>query len=194
MICPTTSREAQKLKSMSTQFDKKLKLLQDAYSSLLKRANIKEETGNGVYDRYQYPVLTAAHTPLFWRYDLNRQTNPFMMERIGINSTFNSGAIKLNNKYYLIVRVEGVDRKSFFAIAESPNGIDHFQFWEFPVHLPQTEVPDTNVYDMRLVQHEDGWIYGLFCTERRDPNASPDDQSSAVAQCGIYILQAIVPA
>jgi 4-O-beta-D-mannosyl-D-glucose phosphorylase len=170
---------------MNTQFDNKLKLLQDAYSSLLGRKNVRDESGNGVYDRYLYPVLTAAHTPVFWRYDLNRETNPFMMERIGINSTFNSGAIKLNDKYYLIVRVEGADRKSFFAIAESPNGIDHFQFWEYPVHLPQTEVPDTNVYDMRLVKHEDGWIYGLFCTERRDPDALPDDQSSAVAQCGI---------
>ncbi len=170
---------------MNTQFDDKLKLLQNEHCFLLERENLKEESGNGVYDRYKYPVLTAGHTPVFWRYDLNRQSNPFLMERIGINSTFNSGAIRLNGKYYLIARVEGADRKSFFAIAESPNGIDHFQFWEYPVQLPQTEVPDTNVYDMRLVQHEDGWIYGLFCTERRDPNALPDDQSSAVAQCGI---------
>lgn len=159
--------------------------MQNAHAALVNRKNAKEEVGNGVYHRYKHPVLTAAHTPLFWRYDLNKETNPHLMERFGINATFNSGAMKLNDKYYLVARVEGADRKSFFAIAESPNGIDNFRFWDYPVDLPQTDVPDTNVYDMRLVQHEDGWIYGLFCTERKDPAASADDQSSAIAQCGI---------
>lgn len=170
---------------MNTAFEKRLKALQSAHTTLVNRKNLKEELGNGVYDRYKYPVLTAAHAPLFWRYDLNKETNPHLMERFGINAAFNSGAIKLNDKYYLVARVEGADRKSFFAIAESPNGIDNFQFWEYPVNLPPADEPDTNVYDMRLIQHEDGWIYGLFCTERRDPKASPDDQSSAFAQCGI---------
>ena len=170
---------------MNTAFEKRLMALQSDHETLVSRKNEKAELGNGVYDRYKHPVLTAAHAPLFWRYDLNKQTNPHLMERFGINATFNAGAIKLNDKYYLVVRVEGADRKSFFAIAESPNGIDSFLFWEFPVQLPQTDVPDTNVYDMRLVQHEDGWIYGLFCTERKDPATNADDQSSAIAQCGI---------
>jgi 4-O-beta-D-mannosyl-D-glucose phosphorylase len=141
--------------------------------------------GNGIYDRYRYPVLTAQHTPLFWRYDLNKETNPYLMERFGINAVFNSGAIKFNDKYILCCRVEGLDRKSFFAIAESPNGVDQFRFWDFPIIMPETDQPDTNIYDMRLVQHEDGWIYGLFCTERRDSRASSENQSAAVAQCGI---------
>ena len=170
---------------MNTAFEKRLMALQSDHETLVSRKNEKAELGNGVYDRYKHPVLTAAHAPLFWRYDLNKQTNPHLMERFGINATFNAGAIKLNDKYYLVARVEGADRKSFFAIAESPNGIDNFRFWEFPVQLPQTDVPDTNVYDMRLVQHEDGWIYGLFCTERKDPATNADDQSSAIAQCGI---------
>jgi 4-O-beta-D-mannosyl-D-glucose phosphorylase len=138
-----------------------------------------------VYQRYEYPVLTHEHAPLNWRYDLNPASNPFLMERFGINATFNAGAIKLNNKYLMVVRVEGIDRKSFFAVAESDNGIDGFRFWEYPVTMPQTSDPDTNVYDMRVVQHEDGWIYGLFCTERKDPAAKPGDESSAIAQCGI---------
>lgn len=166
-------------------FQKRLNALQQRYDELVSHRNEKEQLGNGVYDRYRHPILTAQHTPLFWRYDLNQTSNPFLMERFGINATFNAGAIKLNGLYYLAVRVEGLDRKSFFAIAESPNGIDGFRFWDYPVRMPETEEPDTNVYDMRLVQHEDGWIYGLFCTERRDPSASPGDQSSAVAQCGI---------
>lgn len=170
---------------MNTVFEKRLKVLQSAHAELVGKKNVKDELGNGVYHRYANPVLTAAHAPLSWRYDLDKKTNPFLMERYGINATFNAGAIKLNDKYYLVARVEGADRKSFFAIAESPNGVDNFQFWEYPVTLPQTGDPDTNVYDMRLVQHEDGWIYGLFCTERKDPSAAPDDQSSAIAQCGI---------
>ncbi len=170
---------------MSTVFEKRLKALRSSHEEIISLSNKKESPGNGIYDRYEHPVLTALHTPLFWRYDLNKETNPFLMERFGINAVFNSGAIKLNDKYYLVARVEGTDRKSFFAIAESLTGIDNFKFWDYPVQLPQTDVPDTNVYDMRLVQHDDGWIYGCFCTERKDPAASPGDQSAAVAQCGI---------
>jgi 4-O-beta-D-mannosyl-D-glucose phosphorylase len=170
---------------MNTTFEMRLERLQKMQIELLARPNVKADLGNGVYDRYLYPVLTADHTPIFWRYDLDKATNPFLMERFGINAVFNSAAIKTNNKYYLIARVEGADRKSFFAIAESNNGIDGFTFWDYPINLPQTEDPDINVYDMRLVQHEDGWIYGLFCTERRDPSATVDDQSAAIAQCGI---------
>lgn len=163
----------------------KVKALFDAQNTLITRKNQPVAAGNGIYERYQYPVLTAAHAPVFWRYDLNPQTNPYLMERIGVNAAFNSGAMLWNGKIILVVRVEGVDRKSFFAIAESENGIDNFRFWDYPVSLPETEVPDTNVYDMRLVAHEDGWIYGLFCTERRDPKAQDFDQSAAVAMCGI---------
>jgi 4-O-beta-D-mannosyl-D-glucose phosphorylase len=170
---------------MRKNFDKRLKALRAAQDALLTRNNKKEEPGNGVYDRYKYPVLTAAHTPLFWRYDLNYETNPCLIERFGINAVFNAGAIKWNNKYLLIARVEGADRKSFFAVAESSNGTDNFRFWDQPVQMPETRIPDTNIYDMRVVAHEDGWIYGLFCTERRDPAASPGDQSAAIAQCGI---------
>jgi 4-O-beta-D-mannosyl-D-glucose phosphorylase len=170
---------------MNSAFDKRWSSLHSAHEELVTRKNGKEPLGNGVYDRYQYPVLTAQHAPLFWRYDLDPASNPYLMERFGINAAFNAGAIKLADKFYLVARVEGADRKSFFAVAESPNGIDNFRFWDYPVQLPQTEVPDTNVYDMRLVQHEDGWIYGLFCTERKDPDAPIGDESSAIAQCGI---------
>lgn len=166
-------------------FDKKVKELFANHNKLIKRKNVKLKHGNGVFDRYKYPVLTAEHTPIFWRYDLNYKTNPFLMERIGVNGTFNAGAMEFNGKIILAVRVEGVDRKSFIAIAESPNGIDNFKFWDYPVTLPETENPDTNVYDMRLVKHEDGWIYGLFCTERKDPDAPASDTSAANAQCGI---------
>ncbi|MBB2150688.1 glycoside hydrolase family 130 protein [Pedobacter gandavensis] len=166
-------------------YDKRLEELSLAHQSLLTRRNKSENLGNGIFNRYENPVLTAAHTPLYWRYNLNRESNPFLMERIGINSVFNAGAIKWNNKYLLMARVEASDRKSFFAIAESDNGIDQFKFWEYPVVIPETDLPDTNVYDVRLTAHEDGWVYGLFCTERRDPSASPGDQSAALAQCGI---------
>lgn len=166
-------------------FNNRLKALSAAFDKLIATKNNKQELGNGIYDRYEYPVLTAAHTPLFWRYDLNPATNPYLMERFGINAVFNAGAIKWQGKYLVCARVEGMDRKSFFAIAESPNGIDHFQFWDYPCTIPETGIPDTNIYDMRLVAHEDGWIYGLFCTERKDPNAPASDTSSAVAQCGI---------
>ena len=155
------------------------------YHHLINQPNLPREENNGVYQRYQHPIITAQHAPIHWKYDLNPATNPLGLERIGINSTFNPGAIKFEGKYLLAVRVEGNDRKSFFAIAESPNGIDKFEFWDQPIQLPQTEEPDTNVYDMRLIQHEDGWIYGIFCTERKDPNAPEGDTSSAVANAGM---------
>jgi 4-O-beta-D-mannosyl-D-glucose phosphorylase len=167
-------------------FDDRLKDLQKQHKKLLEKAN-KPITKfyNGIYYRYKNPVLTAEHTPLHWRYDLNFETNPYLMQRIGINATFNSGAIYLDGKYLLMVRVEGWDRKSFFAVAESPNGIDNWRFWERPVCLPETGDPATNVYDMRLVSHEDGWIYGLFCVERKDPQAPSGDTSMATATGGI---------
>jgi len=137
-----------------------------------------------VYQRYEFPIITAAHIPLHWRYDLNAKTNPYSLERIGVNATFNAGAIKWNDRYLLSVRVEGYDRKSFFAIAESSNGVDNFRFWEKPVSIPEIETPDVNIYDMRLINHEDGWIYGIFCAERKDPNAN-NDSSAAIANAGI---------
>jgi len=166
-------------------FEKRLRALRQAFETLVTKPNKAEEPGNGIFTRYQNPILTAAHAPLEWRYDLNPETNPYLMERFGINAAFNAGAIKFKGKYIVVARVEGYDRKSFFAVAESENGIDNFRFWEYPCLIPETSEPDTNIYDMRLVEHEDGWIYGLFCTERRDPSASEGDQSSAVAQCGI---------
>lgn len=170
---------------MTEQFNLRLSQLTKAWQELVEKPNRKIEPGNGIYDRYANPVITAAHAPVFWRYDLNPESNPYLMERFGINAAFNAGAMKWNGKYVMAVRTEGLDRKSFFAIAESPNGIDNFKFWDYPVNLPETEDPDTNVYDMRLTQHADGWIYGLFCTERRDPAAPLHDQSMAVAACGI---------
>ncbi|OMD36923.1 glycosidase [Paenibacillus odorifer] len=170
---------------MMSLFQERKQQLTDRYETLITRKNEKLPYGNGIYDRYAHPLLTAEHAPLIWRYDFNPDTNPFFAERIGVNGVFNPGAIELNGKFYLVARVEGNDRKSFFAVAESDNGVDGFRFWDHPVVLPETEVPDINVYDMRLVSHEDGWIYGLFCTERKDPNAPHGDLSSAVAQCGI---------
>jgi len=167
------------------EFERKVKALFENHEKLIKRSNVRIEGGNGILDRYKYPVLTGEHTPIFWRYDLNRQTNPHLMTRMGINSAFNAGAIELDGKICLIARVEGYDRKSFFAVAESKNGIDNFRFWDFPIVMPETGDPETNVYDMRLTKHQDGWIYGLFCTERKDPNAARGDLSSAIAQCGI---------
>ncbi len=169
---------------MST-YESRLSQLVEAQEAFLAQPNAPVEPGNGIFHRYQNPVLTDKHAPLFWSYDLNPETNPHLMERIGVHCAFNSGAIQLDGKFYLCARVEGNDRKSFFAIAESPNGVDNFRFWDHPVTMPETEIPDTNVYDMRLTKHEDGWIYGLFCTERKDPDAAPFDLSSAVAQCGI---------
>ncbi len=168
------------------EFKKQLRKLQTRHEKLLTKKNKPlKKAYNGIYTRYKYPVLTGEHTPLIWRYDLNYKTNPFLMQRIGINAAFNSGAIYLDGKYLLVARVEGWDRKSFFAVAESPNGIDNWRFWERPVIMPETDEPDTNVYDMRVVQHEDGWIYGIFCAERKDPSAPKGDTSMATASGGI---------
>ena len=167
-----------------SQFDEKVKALFAKHEALVARKNEPVEDTNGVYVRYKYPVVTAAHTPVFWRYDLDEKTNPRLMERIGMNAALNSGAIKWNGKYVLVVRVEGADRKSFFAVAESPNGIDNFRFHDHPITMPDTDDPAINVYDMRLTAHEDGWVYGLFCVERHDP-AFPNDLSAATATCGI---------
>jgi 4-O-beta-D-mannosyl-D-glucose phosphorylase len=170
---------------MRTDFFNRLSELEKKHDALLHQQNEAVLPGNGVFKRFKHPVLTAKHAPLFWRYDLNPQSNPYLMERFPINAVLNPGAIKWNDKYVIMARVEAADRKSFFAVAESDNGIDHFRFWDYPVNIPETDIPDTNIYDIRLVQHEDGWIYGLFCTERRDPSAPEADQSAAIAQCGI---------
>ncbi len=166
-------------------YKEQIKEMMKDHESLLTRKNEPMEGGNGWYRRYRYPVLTAAHTPLYWRYDFSEATNPLLMERIGMNATMNAGAIKWNGRYLLMVRVEGADRKSFFAIAESPNGIDNFRFWDYPVVIPETEDPATNIYDMRLTAHEDGWIYGIFCAERYDETAPAGDLSRAKAAAGI---------
>lgn len=166
-------------------FKKRMECLRSKHELLLGRRNIPVPTDNGIYWRYENPVLTADHAPLEWRYDFDPESNPHAMERIGVNAVMNSGAIKLNGRYLLVVRVEGVDRKSFFAVAESPNGIDNFRFWERPVTMPEWGDPATNVYDMRLTAHEDGWIYGVFCVERKDPEAPAYDLSAAIASTGI---------
>ena len=159
--------------------------MEEQYQSLISAKNQMLSVSNGIYNRYKNPVLTAEHTPLFWRYDMDPQRNQYLMQRFGINAVLNAGAIKWKDKYILAARVEGTDRKSFFAIAESNNGIDNFRFWNFPVKIPETAIPDTNIYDIRLIAHEDGWIYGVFCTEKRDPSAPATNQSAAIAQCGI---------
>jgi len=159
---------------------------------LLSKTNYPCDTDNGIFERYIHPIITPEHVPLSWRYDFDSQSNPYLMERIGVNATLNSGAIKWKGKYLVIVRVEGYDRKSYFAIAESPNGVDNFRFWDEPITIPETEDPDINVYDMRLTAHEDGWIYGIFCSERKDPNAVPGDLSSAVAKAGIVRTKDLV--
>ena len=153
------------------------------YEAVVTRKNEKTDEYNGIYDRYKNPVLTRDHIPLTWKYDLNPETNPFFMERLGINAVMNSGAIYLNGKYYLVARIEGNDRKSFFGVAESDNGVDGFRFWDYPILLPDTCPEETNVYDMRLTQHEDGYIYGVFCSESKD--TSVNDLSAAVAAAGI---------
>ena len=170
---------------MNKLFATRLDLLTRSHKQLIECKNEIEERTNGIFERYQFPILTAEHVPLGWRFDLSPKRNPFLMERLGVNAVFNAGAMKWQENYLLAARVEGWDRKSFFAIAESPNGIDQFQFWDRPITLPQTENPDVNVYDMRLTAHEDGWIYGIFCTERKDPNAPEGDTSSAIANAGI---------
>ena len=166
-------------------YDNRLHILTKEYDELISRENEKILPGNGVFERYKYPILTADHPPLEWRYDFNPETNPYLMERFGINAVFNAGAIKFNGKYLIMARVEGHDRKSFFAIAESPNGIDKFRFWEYPVQLPDLYPEETHVYDMRLTKHEDGWIYGIFCSESKDPDAPAGDLTSAIAAAGI---------
>lgn len=171
---------------MPSSFNHRLASLIEKHRVLENAPNAVNDTfDNGVFDRFRHPVLTAAHTPLHWRYDFDESSNPLLLERLGINAVFNPGAIEHDGKVLLVCRVEGHDRKSFFAIAESESGIDHFKFWDRPMVIPETDVPDTNVYDMRLTRHEDGYIYGLFCTERKDPSAPKGDLSSAVAQCGI---------
>jgi 4-O-beta-D-mannosyl-D-glucose phosphorylase len=165
-------------------FENRLKQLQFEHDKFLKRRNRPQKNGNGIFDRHEHPVLTADHTPLSWRYDFNPKTNPHLMTRIGVNCVFNVGAIELDGKIVLMARVEGWDRKSFFAVAESKNGIDQFRFRDYPVRMPELDDKETNLYDMRLVKHEDGWIYGLFCAERHD-DTKPGDLSAAIARCGI---------
>ena len=165
-------------------FSQRKARLEAEHQHLLARSNSPSGLSNGVYQRWQHPVITASHIPLTWRYDFHPVRNPFLMERIGVNAAFNAGALLFEGRYLVVVRVEGSDRKSYFAVAESDNGIDGFTFWDRPISMPETDVPDTNIYDMRLTAHEDGWIYGVFCTERKDPQ-QPDDTSAAIAQCGI---------
>ena len=166
------------------EYKERVKQLLTEYEALIEQPNEKTTNSNGIVQRFQYPVLTAAHTPVFWRYDLDPVTNPLLCERMGINSTFNVGAIELDGLIYLLARVEATDRKSFFAVAESSTGIDRFRFWDYPIKMPPADPEETNVYDIRLTKHEDGWIYGLFCAERHDPN-HPADPSAAMARCGI---------
>jgi 4-O-beta-D-mannosyl-D-glucose phosphorylase len=171
---------------MKKTFSERQKELLKQHQDIIERKNKKIKLNrSGVFDRFKSPVLTSEHIPLSWRYDMNEKTNPFLLERIGINAVLNPGAIKWKNKYLLMARVEGIDRKSFFAVAESDNGIDNFNFWKRPVTMPALNNRETNFYDIRLTAHEDGWIYGLFCTEMRDPAAPEEDQSAAIAQCGI---------
>ena len=161
--------------------NQKLQEIQAQYETLVTKKNTPITEYNGIYQRYQNPVLTAQHVPLNWKFDLNLERNPLLIQRIGVNAVFNAGAMKFNGKYILCARIEGWDRKSYFAIAESATGIDNFRFWDEPIRIPQLETPDTNVYDMRLTQHDDGYIYGIFCTERKDPKAPKGDTSSAIA-------------
>lgn len=175
------------------EFDKQVAKLVKKHEKFIQRPNKKvKKNYNGIFYRYKYPALTREHAPVFWRYDLDYKTNPFLMTRNGMNAAFNAGAIKLNGKYLMVVRGEGWDRKSFFAVAESPNGVDKWRFWDYPISLPQTKKRDVNVYDMRLTQHEDGWIYGIFCSERKDPDAPAGDTSSAVAAAGIVRTKDLV--
>jgi 4-O-beta-D-mannosyl-D-glucose phosphorylase len=168
-----------------TIYSERKNALEELSEITLSRKNELLFSINGIFNKYKNPIITRDHIPLNWRFDFNEKTNPFLMERIGFNATFNAGAIKFNGKYILAVRVEGNDRKSFFAIAESSNGIDNFRFWKRPITMPETHEPDTNVYDLRLVKHDDGYIYGIFCTERKDPNAPSGNTSSAIAAAGI---------
>ena len=168
---------------MSTVFNENYAKVMKKYEDTINRKNVKSDFYNGIYDRYEYPVLTRDHIPPFWKYDMNPETNPYFMERLGVNAVFNAGAIELNGKFYLVARVEGNDRKSFFAVAESDNGIDGFKFWDYPILLDDVCPEETNVYDMRLTKHEDGYVYGVFCSESKD--TSVNDLSAAVAAAGI---------
>ncbi|MFW6363483.1 MAG: hypothetical protein ACOC0D_06515 [Spirochaeta sp.] len=170
---------------MNEIFTARLEALRTTYNSLIERKNERLAPGNGIYTRYRYPILTADHAPIEWCYDLDPRDNPYLMQRMGINAVFNAGAILEDGRYTLVCRVEGADRKSFFAVAQSDNGIDGFQFVGEPLTIPYADHPETNVYDMRLTRHEDGWIYGIFCAERRDPEAPANDTVSAVAAAGI---------
>jgi len=174
-------------KTESAAYTRRLERLVINHQALVARRNpVDPSWDNGVFDRFRHPVLTAAHAPLTWRYDLNPASNPLLLERLAVNAAFNAGAMLWKGKVVVAARVEGNDRKWFFAMAESPDGIDRFKFWDYPVRMPEDAGdPETNVYDMRLTQHEDGWIYGLFCAERKDPAAPAGDLSSATAQCGI---------
>jgi len=169
-------------------FEKALRRKVDRHRKLIERKNRRVRDGNGVVDRWQNPVLTGAHAPIHWRYDLDPKTNPLLLERLGVNAAFNVGAIEWNGRICLLARLEGADRKSFFAVAESRNGVDNFRFRDRPVVMPENDAEETNVYDMRLTAHEDGWIYGIFCVERKDPEAPPGDLSAAVAQPGDVVL------
>ena len=166
-------------------YQEKIDALYRRHEALLRKANLPQDEDNGVFRRYRNPVLTAAHVPLTWRYDFSQERNPFLLERIGVNAVLNAGASLFNGLYTLVARVEGADRKSYFAVAQSENGIDNFRFWDRPIQLDESDEEAVNVYDMRLTAHEDGWIYGVFCVERKDPNAQPGDLSSAVASAGI---------
>lgn len=166
-------------------FENRKNRIEKDHEALLSKSNIEKFSTNGIFQRFEFPIVTRDHVPLKWRFDYNPNTNPYFMERIGFNATLNSGAIKLNGKYLLVVRTEGNDRKSLFAVAESPNGIDNFRFWDRPITMPETDDPDINVYDMRLTQHDDGYIYGVFCTERKDKEAPTGDTSQAVAAAAI---------
>ena len=165
-------------------YESRKKQLFERHEALLAIKNEPEEWGNGIYERYQHPILTAEHTPLHWRYDFSQQDNPYLMQRIMMNAVLNAGAIKLDGRYLLVCRVEGADRKSFFAVAESANGIDGFRFWDEPITMPEDVIPATNIYDMRVTQHEDGWIYGVFCAERHD-DSQPGNLSAATATAAI---------
>lgn len=164
-------------------FEENKAMVMQRYEEVVNRKNVKSDFYNGIYDRYEYPVLTRDHIPPFWKFDMNPETNPYFMERLGVNAVMNSGAIELNGKFYLVARVEGNDRKSFFAVAESDSGIDGFRFWDYPVLLDDVCPEETNVYDMRLTKHEDGYIYGVFCSESKDTKVN--DLSAAVAAAGI---------
>ncbi len=173
-------------------FEKQLKKLIKEHKDYINLSNSPLPDYNGLYTRYKNPVLTGDHAPILWRFDLDPASNPLLLQRIGVNSAFNCGAIEMDGKILLVARIEGYDRKSFFAVAESDNGIEKFKFWDYPVKMPPADDQETNVYDIRLTKHEDGWIYGLFCAERKNPEAPANDTSSAIAKCGIARTKGLV--